>query len=158
MEGNTYKDGINIKGTYRLTAYDSEGNLKFDEVVENLVTNAGKAQLALLCGDASAVPFTYLAVGTSTTTPLVGDTTLTAEIVDSGLARAAGTVSRVTTTVTNDTFQVTKTFSVSGTKTVEEVGVFNASSSGTMLSHALTESKAVSNGDSFIVTYQLKFS
>ena len=94
--------------------------------VNNLVTSAGKAQLTLLAGDASATPFTYLAVGTSTTAPAVGQTTLVAEITDTGLARAAATVSRVTTTVTNDTLQLVYTWTASGSKTIEEVGVFNA--------------------------------
>jgi len=120
--------------------------------------NAGFAQLALLAGDASAVPFTFLAVGTSTTAVAATQTALQAEIVDSGLARAAATVSRVTTTVTNDTLQLTYTWSVTGTKTVEEVGIFNDATTGTMLGRALTTSKAVVNGDTLQITYKVKFS
>lgn len=151
------KNTLELKGSYHFEIWN-KGVLKDKWTVNNLVPTVGKAQLALLCGDATAIPFTYIAVGTSSTTPVAGDTTLTAEITDSGLARAAGTVSRVTTTVTNDTYQVTKTFSVSGTKTVEEVGVFNDPTTGTMLSHSLSGSKALVSGDSFVVTYQLKFS
>jgi hypothetical protein len=136
---------------------DSKGQIKDTWEVNNLVTNAGFAQLALLAGDASATPFTYLAVGTSTTAPAVGNTTLAAEITDTGLARAAGTVSRVTTSVTNDTYQVTYTWTATGSKTIEEVGVFNASSAGTMLSRALTTSKSLVNGESLLATYKLKF-
>lgn len=146
-----------LKGTYDFTITDTNGKVRDSWSVENLVTNAGFAQLALLAGDASATPFTYLAVGTSTTAPAVTDTTLTAEIVDTGLARVAGTVSRVTTTVTNDTYRVTTTWTATGSKTIEEVGVFNASSAGTMLSHALTTSKAVTNGETLTGTYSLKF-
>ena len=146
-----------LKGTYDFTITDTNGKVRDSWSVENLVTNAGFAHLALLAGDASATPFTYLAVGTSTTAPAVTDTTLTAEIVDTGLARVAGTVSRVTTTVTNDTYRVTTTWTASGSKTIEEVGVFNASSAGTMLSHALTTSKAVTNGETLTGTYSLKF-
>jgi hypothetical protein len=144
-------------GTYTFVIKDSKGQVKDTWEVNNLVTNAGFAQLALLAGDASATPFTYLAVGTSNTAPAVGNTTLTAEIVDTGLARAAGTVSRVTTSVTNDTYQVTYTWTATGSKTIEEVGVFNASSAGTMLSRALTTSKAVLNGETLTGTYRLKF-
>jgi hypothetical protein len=146
-----------LQGTFTFELRDSSGNTKDKWEVKNLVTNAGFAQLALLAGDASATPFTYIAVGTSSTAPAVTDTTLTAEIVDSGLARVAGTVSRVTTTVTNDTYQVTYTWTASGSKTIEEVGVFNASSAGTMLCHALTTSKAVGSGDALTGTYKLKF-
>ena len=144
-------------GVYDFKILDVNGNVRDEFSVENLVTNAGFAQLALLAGDASGVPFTYIALGTSTTAPAVTDTTLTAEIVDSGLARVAGTVSRVTTTVANDTYQITTTWTASGSKTIEEVGVFNASSEGTMLSHALTTSKTISSGETIIGTYKLKF-
>lgn len=146
-----------LKGTYDFTITDVNGKIRDSWSVENLVTNAGFAQLALLAGDASATPFTYIAVGTSATAPAVTDTTLTAEIVDTGLARVAGTVSRVTTTVTNDSYRITTTWTATGSKTIEEVGVFNASSAGTMLSHALTTSKAVSNGETLTGTYTLKF-
>lgn len=148
---------IKLKGTYSFEIWD-KGLLVDKWQVRNIVTNAGKAQLALLAGDATAIPFTYMAVGTSNTAVSATDTTLTAEIVDTGLARAAGTVSRTTTTVTNDTLQVTYTWTASGSKTIEEIGVFNASSAGTMLSHALTTSKAVTNGQIFVGTYTLKFS
>lgn len=146
-----------LKGFYRLVHKRADGTLVSDETVENIFTNAGKAQMALLCGDATATPFTYVAVGTSSTAVAATDTTLTAEVVDTGLSRASGTVTRTTTTVTNDTYQISKTFTATGSKTIEEVGIFNASSAGTMLSHALTTTKALSNTDTLAVTYTLKF-
>lgn len=152
------QNNIKLKGWYEFIIKDNKGNIKDSWKVDNAVMNAGFAQLALLTGDASAVPFTYIAVGTSNTAVNATQTTLVSEVTDSGLERASGTVSRATTTVTNDTFQIVKVFSVTGSKTVEEVGVFNASSTGTMLSRALTTSKALSSGDTFTVTYQLKFS
>lgn len=150
---------LDIQGKIKLEIRSKDGVLKDSTGwISNIITNAGKAQIALLAGDATAVPFTYLAVGTSTTAVAATDTTLTAEITDTGLARAAGTVSRVTTTVSNDTLQVVYTWTATGTKTVEEVGLFNAASAGTMLGHALTTSKAMSNSDTLQMTYQVKFS
>lgn len=147
-----------LQGTFSFELKDKDGNLKDTWEVKNLVTNAGFAQLALLAGDASATPFTYIAVGTSSTAPAVANTTLGAEITTNNLGRALGTVSRVTTTVTNDTYRVTYTWTASGSSTIEEVGVFNASSSGTMLCRALTTSKAVANGETLTGTYNLRFS
>lgn len=144
-------------GTYEFQIRGVDGKVRDSWTVHNLVTTVGFAQLALLAGDASAVPFTYIAVGTSSTAPAIGDTTLGAEITDSGLARVAGTVSRITTTGTNDTYKITTTWTASGSKTIEEVGVFNASSAGTMLSRALTTSKAVVSGETITCTYKLKF-
>jgi hypothetical protein len=150
-------DTFKLIGTYDFEIRDINGKIRDSWTVKNLVTTVGFAQLALLAGDASAVPFTYIAVGTSSTAVAVGDTTLTAEITDTGLARAAGTVSRVTTTGANDTYQIVKTWTATGSKTIEEVGVLNASSAGTLLSHALTTSKAVVNGETLTATYKLKF-
>lgn len=149
---------IKLEGKYILRCHDKDGNLRWEKTVNNIITSAGKAQLALLAGDATATPFTYLAVGTSSTAVAVGDTTLNAEITDTGLARAAGTVSRTTTTVTNDTLQITYTWTATGSKTIEEIGVFNASSSGTMLSHALTGSNSVVNTNTLSASFLCKFS
>lgn len=147
-----------VQGRVKLECRRADGSLKWEtDWISNVFTNAGKAQAALLYGDASATPFTYLAVGTSSTAAAATDTTLGAEIVDSGLERAAGTVSRVNTSVTNDTFQITKTWTATGSKTVEEVGVFNAVSGGTMGNRALTTSKAVASGETLTGTYQVRF-
>ena len=123
----------------------------------NIITNAGLAQMALLGGDASATPFTYLATGTSNTAVSASQTALGAEISTVGLSRIGATVSRVTTTVTNDTLQLYYEFSVTGTISVEEVGVFNAASTGTMLARALTGTKSFVNGDKYQVTYKVSF-
>lgn len=152
-------NNIQLKGTYSFELRGIDGNVKDSWTVDNVVTNVGKAELANLTGNVSTpVEFTYLAVGTSATAVDATDTTLTAEITDTGLERASGTVSRETTTTTNDTFKITNTWTATGSKTVEEVGVFNDASAGTMLSHALTTSKAVTSGETLTATYTLRFS
>lgn len=152
------KDNLQIKGIYEFEIRDTEGKVRDSWSVENTVVSAGLAELANLCGDVSTpTAFTYLAVGTSNTAVAAGQTALQAEISDSGLERAAGSVSRQTTTVSNDTFQITYTWTASGSKTVEEVGVFNDASAGTMLSRALTTSKAVTSGETLTGTYKLVF-
>ena len=149
---------IKVKGSVRLRVFDKDGNLKQDTgFEENTITKAGLAQIALLSGDASAVPFTYLALGTDNTAVTSDDTTLGAEITDTGLARAAATISRTTTTVTNDTLRATYTWTATGVKTIEEAGLFNAASSGTMLGHKLTGSSTTANNDQVVLTYDIKF-
>ena len=149
---------VTIEGWVELECKDRFGNLKWSWSGHNGITNAGFAQLALLAGDATAVPFTYLAVGTSTTAFSAAQTALIAEVTDTGLARVSATVSRVTTTQTNDTLQLVYTWTATGTKAIEEVGVFNAGSSGTMLGRALTTTKTVTNTDQLLATYKVKFS
>jgi len=152
------EETLKIKGLIRIECHDKFGNLKWDTGwIQNGITSAGKAQLALLAGDAAAVPFTYLALGDTATAFAVGQTTLANEITTSGLARAAATVSRVTTNVTNDTLNLTYTWTASGSKTVEEIGIFNANSAGTMLGRALTGTKTFVNTDSYTATYKVIF-
>lgn len=149
---------IKVTGKVILKCYGSNGKLKWRHTTHNLIVSAGKAAMAGLVGNTGAVTaFTFLAVGTSNTAVAVGQTALQAELSTLGLSRVAATVSRVTTTVTNDTLQLTTAWNVSGSTTVEEIGVFNASSVGIMLGRALTTSKAVSNGDTLTGTYQIIF-
>ena len=152
------RNTIKITGKIDFKIVSADGIIKDSWTVHNAIMNAGFAQLALLAGDATAVPFTYLAVGTSSTAVVATQTALQGEIVDSGLARASATVSRVTTTVTNDTLKLYYEWTATGTKTVEEVGVFNAASGVTMLARALTTSKIIVATDKLQVSYNIKFS
>jgi len=123
------------------------------------ITTTGAAELANLCGGVSSpTAFTYVACGTESTAFAIAQTALIAEISDSGLARAAATVTRTTTTTTNDTTQWAKTWTASGTKTVAEVGVFNDASAGTMLGRTvLGSARALTSGDTYTLTYKVKF-
>jgi hypothetical protein len=127
------------------------------KVIGNLVTNAGFAGSAgRLMGSGAPAAFTYIAVGTGTTAAAVTDTALQTETSTSGLGRVAGTVSLVTTTVTNDTAQVTNTFSVTGTVAVTESGILNAASTGTLLCHQVFSAINVASGDSLQVTWKVQ--
>lgn len=116
--------------------------------VKNKMTNASLAAITGLVGNTgSQTAFTYLALGTSSTAVSAAHTALQAEITDSGLARAAATVSRATTTQTNDTLLLEKEWTATGSKTIEEVGIFNDASAGTMLARALTGSISAVSGN-----------
>ena len=121
------------------------------------ITNAGLAIVSGLIGDTgSETAFTYLELGTGTTTFAATQTALVTAITDSGLARAAATVSQETTTATDDTTQFTKQWTASGSKTVAEAGIFNGSSGGTMLARTkLTSARALTSGDTYTYTYQI---
>ena len=151
-------DNISPQGVFTLVVRDKEGKIKEERVIKNLVTNAGHAGYASRAnGSGAEAVFTYLAVGTGTNAAAVGDTTLQTEITDSGLARANATASRVTGSVTNDTARLTYTWSVSGTKAVTEIGILNASSSGTLATRSVFSAVNVVNGDSLTATYDVRF-
>ena len=116
------------------------------------VTNAGKALFAnLILGSGTAI--THMAVGSGTTAFAAAQTTLVTEITDSGVERVAPTLSRITTTVTNDTTKAIKTFSVTGTITVAEGGLFNAAAAGDMpVRVVFSPARSLISGDT--ITYQ----
>lgn len=146
-----------INERYGLILQPFLGSWKSEKVIGNLITNAGFALAAgLLNGSGTPAAATFIAVGTGTTAAAVTDTTLQTETATSGLSRAAGTVSLVTTSVTNDTAQILKSFSVTGTVAVTESGVLNASSSGTLLCRQVFTAINVVNGDTLQVTWKVQ--
>jgi hypothetical protein len=150
-------DTLKLKGLISLTVTDKDGNLKDERLIKNTITSAGLAQIALLAGDASAVPFTYLALGTGTVAAEAADTALGTETSASGLERAAATVSRVTTTVANDTLQLVKTFTAGATAAITEAGIFNDASAGTLLGRQVFSAVNVVSGDTLALTYKVSF-
>jgi hypothetical protein len=96
-------------------------------------------------------------VGTSNTAAAQSQTALVAELSTLGLSRTVATVSRTTTSQTNDTLTLTYTWTATGSTTVNEIGVFNASSSGIMAARKVTTATVLSNGQLLIGTYNIQF-
>ena len=70
-------------------------------------------------------------------------------------ARVSGTQTLQTTSTTNDTYQVTATITCTGAaKAIDEVGIFDAITSGNMFFHATFDDVNLSIGDS--ITFTLK--
>jgi len=122
-------------------------------------TNVGFAAVAGLMGDVDAQdPFTYLALGTGSTAADPTDTTLEAEIADTGLARHVATVSRVTTTVANDTMQLLYEWTATGVKILREIGAFNAAAAGAMLGRKVFDAITTAVDMKVKMTYKFPFS
>ena len=122
-------------------------------------TNLGFAMVADLVGNVTPVAaVTYLAVGTGSTAADPTQTTLVAETTTDGLARASATVSRVTTTVANDTLQLLKEWTATGVVLLREIGAFNASSNGTMLARKVYDLFTTADTDHVKMTYKFPFS
>ena len=121
-----------------------------DEIVlekKNLIVNTGKNFLASAVINSSASPFTYMAIGTNTTAAAVGDTALGSE-----LARQAFTSSSVASNVVT---LVTTYAAGTGTGALTEAGIFNASSSGTMLSRIVFSAINKGSADSLTITWTI---
>jgi hypothetical protein len=154
------KDKVNLPGgVFELKIYKSKwherrGIVQDSVKIHNKMTNASLAVITGLVGNTGAqTAFGYLALGTSTTAVSASHTALQAELSTLGLSRTASSNSRTTTTQTNDTLVFTASWNVSGGTTIEEIGIFNAASVGTMLARALTTSKVVISGNVVSATY-----
>ncbi len=120
------------------------------------ITNSGLAGVAALI----QAGVTYLANGSGSTAFAAAQTTLITENTTGNCARAAGTMSRVTTTVTNDTCQATKTWTASGAVTIREAGLFDTAVTGGIMLYrgVLAADKVLASGDSYALTVKIQVS
>ncbi len=121
-----------------------------------VITNAGQAIVTnLVSGLGGTVP-RYVAWGTGAGTAAAADTTLFTE--SSQESRTNGTPTRVTTTATNDTLQVVGTITVATAgKTITNVGLFDASTSGNLYFKSDFTGLALAVGDSISFTLKVAF-
>jgi hypothetical protein len=122
-----FNDAIKMTGNLKLVLTDEHGNVKQEEEIKNLVVTVGKNFIASRMKDATATAMTHMEVGTGTTAAAVGDTALQTPV-------ASSRVTLTSTTVTTNNVAYVATFPAgTGTGALTEAGLFNASSSGTML-------------------------
>jgi len=152
------KEGIGLKGWFKIDHFDKAGNIIETMETPNLITVDGKNEVAELVGTdttSTATAFDYIGVGTGTTAATTADTTLETEVTENGLTRAAGSGTVVTTTTAGDTFQLANTFSPTSSYAVTESGVLNALTTGELLCHQTFSAINVTNGDSLAVTWKI---
>ena len=139
------KDFLSAKGALSIVVKDSNGDLKQELNVTNLVVDTGLAYIASRMKDATATAMSHMAIGSGTNDPAAGDTALQTEL---------GRVGLNSTTVTNNSVAYVASFPAgTGTGAVTEAGIFNASSGGTMLCR--TEFAVINKaaGDSMTITW-----
>lgn len=120
---------LTIRGDLDVLLRDaSTGEVKLKKTLPNLVVTTGKELLASRLASATDNVVGYMAVGSGNTAPAVTDTTLVAEISRVAISVAGGTP-------TGNTVLYTATFPAGvGTGSLQEAGLFNAVSGGSMLS------------------------
>lgn len=140
------REKIRTSGSLTVVVYDEHNNIKDEHYYKNLVTQVGKSYLAARAVGNSAAIMNYMAVGSSNVAPLESQTSLGAEL---------GRVLLDSATSTNNTIAWVATFPAGvGTGTLREVGIFNASSGGSMMNKAqINIVKDVS--DTVVVTWNL---
>lgn len=145
---NEINDTPTMTGMVTLKHFDATGNLLGEYCVKNLVVTAGLQYMAARMSDTTPPnQMSHMALGSDNTAPVLANTALGAQLgARVALAVAGGTPS-------SNTVTYSATFgSGVATGAVVEAGIFNASSSGSMLcrttfpviNKASTDSLAVS--------------
>ena len=120
---------LGLKGYLNARLYDEYGNLKHETDKENLVVNAGFdiVNQRLFSTQAGSAAFNYIGIGSISTAAAATDGSLGSELCP----RAQGTVTH--TDGTKNTSMTTTFAAGTGTGSVQEAGVFNASTGSYML-------------------------
>jgi hypothetical protein len=138
-------DGLILKGKLAIAL-----NGETVKEVDNLVVTAGKGFVASRMKDASTTAMTHMAIGTGSTAAAASNTAL-----GSQSARTALT----STTVSGADVTYVDTFAAgTGTGAITEAGLFNASSSGTMLCRTVFSVVNKGASDSMTITWTVTVS
>ena len=133
-------DGFNLKGKVEVRLND-----EVVREIDNLVVTTGKGFVAasmLKTTSNSPAAMTHMAIGSNTTDPAAGDTTLGTEL---------GRVTLTSAEVSGAVVTYIATFPAgTGTGEVVEAGILNDSSAGTLLCH--TEFAVVNKGSADAIT------
>ena len=138
-------DGLILKGKLAIAL-----NGETVKEVDNLVVTAGKGFVASRMKDATTTAMTHMAIGTGSTAAAASNTAL-----GSQSARTALT----STTVSGADITYVDTFAAgTGTGAITEAGLFNASSSGTMLCRTVFSVVNKGASDSMTITWTVTVS
>lgn len=148
------REQVKLVGRIHFSHRDSEGRVIEEFETPNTITNNGLAQTAGLINGVVTNFFEYIAIGTGTTAAAASDTALEEEATRS----SATTISRVTTTETNDTAQWVETFNFNAGSAITESGILDSAASGTLLCRQVFSAINVASGDSLQVTWKVQAS
>ena len=141
-----------IKATGRLSVIvkDSDGRIKEERDINNLVVTSGLGFIASRKKDASATAMGYMGIGTGSTAAAAGDTALGSELDRNALS---------STTVTGNQIEYVSTWSAGdGTGAITEAGIFNAASAGTMLARTVFAVVNKDANDTLSITWTVTLS
>jgi|TARA_R110002124_G_scaffold50767_1_gene147378 hypothetical protein len=119
-------DDLKLRGDVAIVLKDKDGNIKENRKIQNLVVSSGLEFICSRMAGTSAGVMSHMALGSGTTAAAAGQTDLVSIL---GSREALDS-----TTASSNTITYVSSFEAGeGTGAVTEAGIFNASSSGTML-------------------------
>jgi hypothetical protein len=139
------KDDFKLKG--RLSIAINDQVVKY---VDNVVVTDGKEYVASRMKDTTATAMSHMAIGTGSTTAAASDTALGSESDRNALT---------STTVSGTDIVYVATFGAGeGTGAITEAGIFNASTSGTLLCRTVFSVVNKGASDSMTITWTVTVS
>ena len=133
---------------------EKTGKVVLDEWERNLIVTVGKNHVADQLSDQGEAVMSHMAIGTGTTSAVVGDTTLETELDRNALTSKTQGAGADENKVT----YIGDWAPGDGTGAITEAGVFNSPSAGTMLSRTVFAVKNKGAADSLTITWILTIS
>jgi hypothetical protein len=133
-----YKNVIEVGGALSIVVTNTDGSIKQDLYIPNLVVTTGKNFIASRMVGTTPAVMSHMGIGTDASAEVVANTTLGTELSVAGgftgYSRAAvtGTASGNVVTYTAN-FPANNPSAPAGGAVLREAGIFNASTAGTML-------------------------
>lgn len=142
---------LKVKGSLDIVVRDKDGKIKDTRKVNNLVVDAGLNFIASRMTANTATVMSHMAIGSDTSLPAAGETSLGAQ---EGSREAFDSI-----TVTDNAIEYTAIFEAGDqTGNISEAGIFNASTSGTMLCRSTFTSVAKNSDDTMTIVWTITVS
>ena len=145
-----FTETVNVTGRLKISRLNESGDELEVREVKNLIVAVGKNVItSRLVGNTTAIP-SHMAVGTSNTAATTAQTALGTE---------AGRVALDSSTRTNNSIAYVATFPAgTGTGSITEAAILNASSSGDMLCRTNFNAVNKAAGDVIVITWNITIS
>lgn len=143
---------VTATGVVQVLVTGEDGTIKHEQTIPNLVVDTGLAYIASRMKDTTDTAMSHMAVGSGTTSAAANQTALVTE---------SARVSLTSTTVTDNAVAYVATFPAgtpASLTALTEAGIFNASSSGTMLCRTVFAAVNKDVGDTMSITWTVTIS
>lgn len=138
---------ISASGTVNIAVFDTiTGKLVDSKTIPNLIVSVGKQYIASRMVSNSTTVVSHMAIGGGTASPISGNTALGSEISRKALSSLTNTTNQIVAVAT---------FGNDSSGSISEAGIFNASSSGTMLCRTAFTPFTKTTGETVIVTWTI---
>ena len=142
------KDQITITGRIHFVERKADGTT-VEEWIDNLVVSTGRELAASRMKDSSQSAVSHIAFGSGATPPTIGDTALQTEVLRKAATVALNQQSVLYSVTINPGDVVGE---------ISEAGLFNAASSGVMVSRVVYKPRVILPTSSLTMTWALTFS